>query len=435
MFTALMKRSVQLDDFAYWTYHHLTQKEEWSLGLYHLLGLSLDKAPSRELLLSCLNADDAQSLQGVYLQAFANKTTYQSTFSMKGSEDTEFVLVERGFHEVSSEGKLLRSFGWLVDITRDIRDDFRVKSYLQLVNEQIIMSRTDLYGRIIEVSDRFCDISGYRREELIGHSHNVVRHSDMPSEVYVDLWQTIQQQQPWEGEIKNRRKDGGYYWVKSKISPDYDSQGRHVGYISLRIDITAQKQLEELSIRDELTGLYNRRFYNQHFWETLHQARQDKRWLCFLMCDIDYFKAYNDTCGHQMGDEVLKQVARVMKRTFPRTTDFVFRLGGEEFGILLEVTQPKVALTLAERLRTRIEGLQLAHSGNESFQYVTLSVGGFLIDPQHAYVEDEVFRYADSALYQAKEAGRNQVKFFNDFDFAQLAYANLSLPLSLDPEE
>jgi len=118
---------------------------------------------------------------------------------------------------------------------------------LSAVDKNIIFSRTDLKGRMTHVSEAFCKLSGYSKEELIGKNHNVVRHPDMTKVFFKDMWDALKLQTCVKAEVKNLKKDGSFYWVDAKIEPDYDPQGNHIGYSSLRIDITAKKELQELS--------------------------------------------------------------------------------------------------------------------------------------------------------------------------------------------
>lgn len=115
----------------------------------------------------------------------------------------------------------------------------------KLLERYTIYSETNLKGQITYVSDAFCEISGYTREELIGKSHNIVRHEDMPSEIYEELWSLLSAGQYWEGEIKNKRKDGGYYWVEAYITPKHNTKGDIIGYSAVRKDITLHKKLME----------------------------------------------------------------------------------------------------------------------------------------------------------------------------------------------
>jgi PAS domain S-box-containing protein len=120
-----------------------------------------------------------------------------------------------------------------------------LKNFLSIVDDYVITSITDSRGIITDVSKAFCDISGYSTEELIGKPHNIVRHPDTPSTVFDDMWRTITSGQMWQGEVKNSKKNGGFYWVVSSVFPRFDDDRNIVGYISLRQDITDSKQLVE----------------------------------------------------------------------------------------------------------------------------------------------------------------------------------------------
>lgn len=117
--------------------------------------------------------------------------------------------------------------------------------YLSVYDKYIITSLTDTKGIIQDASNAFCEISGYFKEELIGQPHNIVRHPDTPSEVFQELWDTIQSGKQWQGEIKNRKKNGGHYWVMTTVYPRFDDEQNIIGYFSLRQDITSSKELQE----------------------------------------------------------------------------------------------------------------------------------------------------------------------------------------------
>ncbi len=114
-------------------------------------------------------------------------------------------------------------------------------------DKNVIFSRTDLEGVITQASEAFCKISGYTQKELIGQPHSIVRHPDMPKEAFEKMWYRLQRKESFELEVKNLKKDGSFYWVKSQFEPDFDTEGNHIGYSALRIDITDKKAVEELS--------------------------------------------------------------------------------------------------------------------------------------------------------------------------------------------
>lgn len=295
-----------------------------------------------------------------------------------------------------------------------------INHYSSTVDQYVITSSTDLYGNITSVSQAFCDISGYNEAELIGNNHNLVRHPDMPDSLYKDLWQTIKSGKTWNGEVKNRKKNGEFYWVDVHIDPIKNHSGEVTGYIAVRQDITDKKHIESLTITDELTGSYNRRYYNQVLSVEIDRAKRDGQFLCFLMIDADNFKKYNDTYGHQSGDEVLKTIVESMNKTFKRAGDYVFRLGGEEFAVLFRVEQEENARTVSEIARTALYDCNIPHSGNPPHQRVTISMGLMILEPSKAYIEDEIYKYADEALYKAKENGRNRVELHATEDDIEL---------------
>jgi diguanylate cyclase (GGDEF)-like protein/PAS domain S-box-containing protein len=284
-------------------------------------------------------------------------------------------------------------------------------NYVDIVDKYVITSTTDSKGIITSTSDAFCEISGYSRQELIGNNHSIVRHRDMPASIYKDLWGSITRGKTWQGEIKNRKKNGDYYWVHAYISPVCDEQGNITGYTAIREDITSKKLAEELSITDELTSLFNRRHFNNLFPQELARAEREKKTIVLMIIDVDYFKPYNDNYGHQQGDKALRAVAGVFKDTLRRAGDFAFRVGGEEFGVIVTVDDSAAAYAIAEKLRKAVEDLGLEHAYSQVAAYLTISIGMEIhqcSDSQPANM-DLIYRLADDALYQAKENGRNQV--------------------------
>ena len=296
------------------------------------------------------------------------------------------------------------------NITELKNAEAKIADYLQLMDQNIISSTTDLKGVIVSASSAFSRISGYREEELISKTHRIVKHKDMPSEIYDDLWETISQNITWKGEIKNKRKDGSYYWVDTTIYANFDkASGKKIGYTSIRHDITDKKRIEEISLHDELTKLYNRRHFNKVLHDELNRAKRDKKELSFMMLDVDYFKSYNDTYGHQEGDNVLYKISEVLSSYCKRAGDFAFRLGGEEFGILFSELSKEESEDYANIIRKAVENLNISHSESCISEVVTISIGLLIIEYDLELTENEIYKQADDLLYKAKETGRNKV--------------------------
>ncbi len=270
---------------------------------------------------------------------------------------------------------------------------------------------TDKNGLIRYANPKFVAMSGYRREEIAGQNPRIFKSGETPEDVYRNLWQTISVGRVWTGEFRNRRKDGSLYIVSAKISPILQKTGTISGYLAIQEDITEnrrlQQQLERLATIDGLTGTYNRCHFLQLFSQELKREERYGMPLCLLIFDLDHFKAINDTYGHQIGDKVLEECARVVDSTL-RETDIFGRLGGEEFGVVLLQTDLDGARLLAERLRSAIETMRVDCEGGTI--RVTVSIGGTQWDRNDRKVE-VIMNRADNALYEAKRRGRNQVCF------------------------
>lgn len=297
--------------------------------------------------------------------------------------------------------------------TKDITQADKIKKtmqrYVDLIDKNVITSTTDLKDNIISVSEAFCKISGYSKEELIGKKHNIIRDPNMPSEIYKDLWDNLKQNKSWQGEIRNKKKDGSFYWVKATISPVFDDEGKKTGYTAIREDITDKKYIEEISITDGLTNIYNRRHFNEIFPKVINSAKRKNELICFLIMDVDHFKQYNDTYGHQMGDEALKAVAKVLKTDLKRSDDYCFRLGGEEFGVIFKVDEKQKSDFFSNYIRKSIEDLKIEHKGNSASDYLTASMGLVCLNARDIKDPNEIYKMADELLYNAKQKGRNQV--------------------------
>jgi two-component system chemotaxis family response regulator WspR len=168
-------------------------------------------------------------------------------------------------------------------------------------------------------------------------------------------------------------------------------------------------ELQRLTNSDGLTGLSNRRYFDEYLGAEWKRANREQSQLALLMLDVDSFKAYNDTYGHVAGDEVLRRVAGVIRENCARPADLPARFGGEEFAMILPSTSPGGARLLAEKVRRAIEALQVPHGGSPVAPYVTVSIGGTAIVPGDNVPFCRLVEIADAGLYQAKRNGRNQV--------------------------
>lgn len=285
---------------------------------------------------------------------------------------------------------------------------FEKENLLRIVDENVLISITDKDGKIIDASGAFCDFVEYSKEELMGKTHKILRHSDTTDEFYINMWQQISSGKKFNTEIKNRKKSGEIYWANLTITPVI-KDGEIINYTAIRQDITNKKRLEQLVIEDTLTGVYNRRYFNKIIEKELRRTKRENLNLCLLSIDIDDFKKYNDTFGHPKGDEVLIKVAQSLKTFASRAADFVFRMGGEEFCIIFSGLDTEKSLEFSNELVKKIENLQIEHIED---RFVTISAGLVCMNANDILDEEELYRFSDDALYEAKARGKNQVVLF-----------------------
>jgi diguanylate cyclase (GGDEF)-like protein/PAS domain S-box-containing protein len=207
-------------------------------------------------------------------------------------------------------------------------------AYIKSINDANLVSKTNLNGIITYANESFTTISGHTQEELLGKSHNIVRHPDMPKEAFKNLWETIQDGQVWRGIVKNKTKDGGYYWTDTVITPVKNKYGQIVEYLSIRRDITElieqKQQLLDIVNFDSLTKLASR----TRLKEDLKTLKNPS----LALINIDDFAQMNDFYGHNFGDIVLKEFANrlVMLTQKLCQTESIYRQSGDEFVILCD---------------------------------------------------------------------------------------------------
>jgi len=277
----------------------------------------------------------------------------------------------------------------------------KLNKYITIVNKYVTTSSTDLEGKITHVSEAFCRISGYSKKELLGRTHNIVKHEDMDPSIYVNLWDTISADKKWIGEIKNKKKNGEAYWVLANIEPIYSSNGKKIGYTSIRQEITDKKRVEKLSITDKLTQLYNRVKIEEIFAIEIAKFHRYNTSFSLILIDIDFFKEVNDTYGHNVGDLFLREMADLLKSSV-RIEDVVGRWGGEEFVILSNNYTIEGVLGLAEKIRKNVEAYEFSTIGHK-----TISIGVSILNKEDT--QETMIARADKSLYHAKKTGRNKV--------------------------
>ena len=286
------------------------------------------------------------------------------------------------------------------------------------LDKHAIVAVTDVRGRITHANDKFCEISGYSKEELIGKDHAILNSNYHPRGFFKDMYTIVLSGKAWHDEVCNRAKDGHLYWVDTTIAPFMGADGKPQSYISIRTDITQRKAAEDrsnyLALYDTLTQLPNRRLLMDRLSQALASSARSGHGGALLFLDLDHFKTLNDTLGHDVGDSLLKQVAQRLTASV-REGDTVARLGGDEFVVLLESLSKEATEAAAH---TEEVGEKILAQLNQPYQLgtheyqSTSSIGAALLQG-HTLTVDELIKQADIAMYQAKQAGRNTLRFFD----------------------
>jgi diguanylate cyclase (GGDEF)-like protein/PAS domain S-box-containing protein len=301
------------------------------------------------------------------------------------------------------------------DITQRKRDESRLRLAARVfenATEGIMV--TDPEGRILDVNESFTRLTEYSREDVLGKNPSVLQSGRQDQEFYEKMWNDITMDGRWTGEIWNRRKGGEVYPEKLSINAVTDDSGKVVNYVAVFSDISGIKESEQrlkyLAYHDPLTGLANRILFQDRVKHAVESADRNGNKVALLYIDLDHFKTINDTMGHDVGDMLLEYVAYRLKGCV-RESDTVARLGGDEFTVLLEQLHDRDdVMRVAECILNKMtETFSIA---NKSIR-IGASIG-ISCYPHDSLNMESLIRLADSAMYYAKQEGKNRIVFFQD---------------------
>jgi diguanylate cyclase (GGDEF)-like protein/PAS domain S-box-containing protein len=312
--------------------------------------------------------------------------------------------------------------GGIIIMSEDITARKRAEEQLRIAavafQSRDGMIVTDASGKILQVNQAFIDVTGYEAEEVAGKELGFLKSGKHDAAFYRNMWEALSHEGRWSGNIWNRRKDGGIYPEWLSISGIQNAAGQVTHYLGTYSDIRDPKEAErkiiELAFYDALTGLPNRRLLLDRLNHAMVTSAREHQFGALVLLDLDDFKTLNDTRGHDVGDQLLIEVSRRLSETL-RETDSAARLGGDEFVILLEglSKDQASAATHAEAIAEKIRAaVSRPVSLRNNVHYATPSIGVTLFY-NHDEVAETLFRQADLALYQAKDAGRNTIRFYS----------------------
>ena len=306
----------------------------------------------------------------------------------------------------------------LKEISQRIDDEQELRIAAIAFNSQQGMLITDAHSRILRVNDAFCVITGYSSEEAVGQKTSLLASGRQDHSFYQSMWRQLEETDCWHGEVWNRRKSGEVFPEWLSINAVRDAQGQVVNYVASFADVTerkaAQEHIEQLAFYDPLTGLPNRRLLLDRLQHAMAASVRSGQSSALMFLDLDNFKNINDFHGHQAGDELLRLAAERLVGAV-RGSDTVARLGGDEFVVMLEglAGSPEAAAAQAEHVAEQLlEAIGAPYQVGPLLLRSSTSIGVVLFGDDSCPIV-ELMKRADLAMYAAKAAGKNAVRFFD----------------------
>ncbi len=276
-----------------------------------------------------------------------------------------------------------------------------------LIDQNVLMAELDKEGTITSISNALCRKLGGLKKDFLGTQSHFFLPPDDDSKLSDEILKSLLTGQTWQGEFQRTTLENNEIWFSSTIIPITIKRGDSL-YHNILEDITDRKHIEKVSVTDQLTSLLNRRKFDEIINHESKLARRRKTFFTLAILDIDFFKKYNDQYGHPAGDTALVRTASALKSSLSRPDDYVFRLGGEEFGIIFNSLDKEQSLDILDRVRKSVENLKIEHIQNEVSDYVTISIGAKVCSVDELIETDALYNEADRLLYAAKET-RNTV--------------------------
>lgn len=326
-----------------------------------------------------------------------------------GSDISERVKAEQelvAFNEHLEEQVMMR--------TRALQQNMAfIESYKSALDAKNIVSKSDKNGTITYANENFLGVTGYTLEEVIGQNHRIIRHPDTPNTVFQELWTTILAKKPWNGVIKNRRKDGSHYWVDIVILPILDAKGEIYEFIAVRHDVTElvekREALEQVAYTDMLTGMGNRQ---KLLRDIAPESDTD-----IALINIDQFSKTNDFYGHDIGDRLINEVGQAIERRTAGKVYRVYRLHGDEFAILNTGGHNARFVAWVEQLMEELNAISVMVEGNEIAFDLTAGVS--------CDQKAKLLSTADIALKAAKRSQRSMMVYDESLSIADVYVENI----------
>ncbi len=423
----LLKEAQQYAHMGSWELDLTRKKLTWSDEAYRIFELDPgQESDPYDDFFAAIHPDDRRLVDRAFADSLRGHMAFDMVHRLLVKGQQVKWVHQRGSNRYGDKGRPLRSVGTVQDITNRYLSEQQLRVAAAAFESQEGMIIADASNVILRVNRAFSEITGYSAEEVVGQTPRLLRSGLHEPAFYTDMWQSIQSTGAWHGEIWNRLKDGQIrpHWITTSAVRDEHNVVTH--YVGTYIDITERKQMEEqvrqLAFYDPLTKLPNRRLLNDRLVQAMGSGKRKVVYGALMIIDLDNFKSLNDTHGHLTGDLLLLEAARRLTSCL-RETDTVARFGGDEFVVLLndlhtdQIHSTAQAAAIAEKIRASLAEpyqLTLSHDARHDTtitHHCSASIGVVAFFGNQASQQD-VLKWADAAMYQAKAAGRNAIRFY-----------------------
>jgi len=418
---ALEKQSLFLNEaqrithIGSWCWDINNGKLTWSDETFRIFGREPGSINATyESFLAHIHTKDRSRVVAAFNDALAHQCDYDLSYRVIRPNGDIRTVHARGDLQHDSNGKATQLIGTIHDITEQAQAEqkmLKLSQALQQTADAIMI--TDHNGVIEYINPSFTKITGYSETDLIGKTQDAII-GFQPSASHLDeMWHTVRHGETFRDVVINQRKNGQRYYEEKTISPVRDANGQITHYIATSRDVTklmeTQEHLAQLAHHDPLTGLPNRMLFMDRLQHALERAQRNQRHLALLFLDIDQFKKINDTLGHQVGDTLLKQMAKRLQSSL-RSEDTIARLGGDEFAIVIENGSGEHGIRhIAAKLVKRMNHPFMI-DGHELLCTTSIGIAQYPNDGKNA---EALLKNADTAMYKAKQSGRNHYCFFS----------------------
>lgn len=411
-----------------WDWDLQTMQLVWDDSMFALYNLKREDFNSAfEAWEKTLHPDDRERVAQEAKDAILGKKPFNSEFRIiwLNGEIRHIKAVAKVFYD--DVGEPLRMLGSNVDVTERKTAEAQLHM-LSIAIEQspTSVAITNLDAEIEYVNPRFTKVTGYSSDEAIGKNPRVLQSGLTDKSVYEDLWSKLTQGKRWEGEFINKDKNGEIFYEDAYISPVTDDDGTVNHYVAVKLDVTKRKKIEEevrqLAFYDTLTKLPNRRLLNDRLSQVIAASKRSGSYGALMFLDLDNFKQLNDTHGHEVGDMLLIEAANRLTSCI-REMDTIARFGGDEFVVMLselgvdKVISSSQAAIVAEKIRAALSApykFTVSHGdqSNTAVEHLCSGSIGAIVFNGIEGSQDDLMKWADAAMYDAKGAGGNQIRFY-----------------------